>query len=111
MEQFEKLQEWTRRFALLVAKLGIVLEEAGETAFWLEWMQDAGIFPEEKWRATVQEAKELVASFVASVREAKGFTSSIYFLTSDFSYIISSLLILAIGCCITSSSFFTRFSP
>ena len=27
------------------------------------------------------------------------------------SYMISSLLIRAIGCCITSSSFFTRFSP
>jgi hypothetical protein len=40
-------------------------------------MRDAGIFPEAKLREIVQEAKELVAIFVASVRTAKGFTSSI----------------------------------
>src|SRR5208337_5406039 len=60
-----------------VAKLGIVLEEADETVFWLELMQDAGVFPEAKLREIVQEARELVAIFVASVRTAKGFTSSI----------------------------------
>jgi four helix bundle protein len=54
-----------------------VLEEADETAFWLELMRDAGIFREAKLQEIVQEAKELVAIFVASVRTAKGFTSSI----------------------------------
>ena len=63
--------------AEFVAKLGIVLEEADETALWLELMWEAGIFPEAKLREIVQEAKELVAIFVASVRTAKGFTSSI----------------------------------
>ena len=121
MEQFEVLEERTRRFALriiklfrslpktddarilgkqilrsgtsiganyraacrsrsraeFVAKLGIVLEEADETAFWLELMRDAEIFPEAKLRPIVQEAKELVAIFVASVCTAKGVTSSI----------------------------------
>jgi four helix bundle protein len=66
-----------RSRAEFVAKLGIVLEEADETAFWLELMRDAGIFPEAKLHEIVQEAKELVAIFVASVRKAKGFTSSI----------------------------------
>ena len=66
-----------RSRAEFVAKLGVVLEEADETAFWLELMRDAGIFPEVKLREIVQEAKELVAIFVASVRTAKGFTSSI----------------------------------
>ena len=66
-----------RSRAEFVAKLGIVLEEADETAFWLELMLDAGIFPEEKLKDIVHEAKELVAIFVASVRTAKGFTSSI----------------------------------
>src|SRR5271165_3103851 len=66
-----------RSRAEFVAKLGIVLEEADETSFWLEVMRDAGIFPEAKLRAIVQEAKELVAIFVASVRKAKGLTSSI----------------------------------
>jgi four helix bundle protein len=66
-----------RSRAEFVAKLGIVLEEADETAFWLELMRDSRIFPEEKLEEIVHEAKELVAIFVASVRTAKGFTSSI----------------------------------
>ena len=66
-----------RSRAEFVAKLGIVLEEADETAFWLELMRDSRIFPEEKLKDIVHEAKELVAIFVASVRTAKGFTSSI----------------------------------
>ena len=40
-------------------------------------MQEAGVFPEEKLRDIIHEAKELVSIFVASVRTAKGFTSSI----------------------------------
>ena len=66
-----------RSRAEFVAKLGIVLEEADETVSWLELMRDAGIFPEAKLREIVQEAKELVAIFVTSVRTAKGLTSSI----------------------------------
>ena len=66
-----------RSRAEFVAKLGIVLEEADETAFWLELVRDANIFPEAKLRDIIQEAKELVAIFVASVRKAKGLTSSI----------------------------------
>jgi four helix bundle protein len=66
-----------RSRAEFVAKPGIVLEEADETVFWLELMRDAEVFPEAKLREIVQEARELVAIFVASVRMAKGFTSSI----------------------------------
>ena len=66
-----------RSRAEFVAKLGIVLEEADETTFWLEVMRDSRIFPEEKLKDIVREAQELVAIFVASVRTAKGFTSSI----------------------------------
>jgi four helix bundle protein len=66
-----------RSRAEFVAKLGIVLEEADEMVFWLELMRDAGVFPEAKLREIVQEARELVAIIVASVRTAKGFTSSI----------------------------------
>jgi four helix bundle protein len=60
-----------------VAKLGIVLEEADETTFWLELMQDAAIFPDQKLQDLVREANELAAIFVTSVRTAKGFTSAI----------------------------------
>jgi four helix bundle protein len=66
-----------RSRAEFVAKLGIVLEEADETTFWLELMQDAGIFPDQKLQDLVREANELVAIFVTSVRTAKGFTSAI----------------------------------
>lgn len=66
-----------RSRAEFVAKLGIVLEEADETAFWLELMRDADIFPEAKLRNLAQEANELVSFFVASICTAKGFTSAI----------------------------------
>jgi four helix bundle protein len=60
-----------------IAKLGIVLEEADETVFWLELFQEGNIFPPEKLRDLIREANELVAIFVASVRAAKRPTSSI----------------------------------
>jgi four helix bundle protein len=66
-----------RSRAEFVAKLGIVLEEADETAFWLDLMQEAGIFPETRLRDIVRESRELVSIFVTSVRTAKGFTSAI----------------------------------
>jgi four helix bundle protein len=66
-----------RSRAEFVAKVGLVLEEADESAFWLDLMQEAGVFPEEKLRGIIDEAKELVSIFVVSVRTAKGFTSSI----------------------------------
>jgi four helix bundle protein len=61
-----------RSRAEFVAKLGIVLEEADETVFWLELIQELRIFPESKLRAVVREANELVSIFVSSVRTAKG---------------------------------------
>ena len=54
-----------------VAKLGIVLEEADETVFWLELFQEGSVFPAEKLRDLVQEANELVSIFVSSVRTAR----------------------------------------
>ena len=66
-----------RSRAEFVAKLGVVLEEAYETAFWLDLMKEADVFPEEKLQDIVRESRELASIFVASVRTAKGFTSSI----------------------------------
>lgn len=66
-----------RSRAEFIAKLGIVLEEADETTFWLELIQDAGIFTDQKLHSLLREANELVAIFVTSVRTAKGFTSAI----------------------------------
>jgi four helix bundle protein len=61
-----------RSRAEFIAKLGIVLEEADETVFWLELFQEGNIFPAEKLRGLVSEANELVAIFVSSVRTARG---------------------------------------
>jgi four helix bundle protein len=66
-----------RSRAEFVAKPGIVLEEADETVFWLELIQEAAIFPEGKTRSLCKEANELVSIFVSSIRTAKGFTSAI----------------------------------
>jgi four helix bundle protein len=61
-----------RSAADFVSKLGIVLEEADETLFWLELLVDAGVVPTEKIRVALKEANELVSIFVASLRTAKG---------------------------------------
>jgi four helix bundle protein len=66
-----------RSRAEFVAKLGIVLEEADETVYWLEPVQETAIFPEAKLRDLMREANELVSIFVTSVRTAKGFTSTL----------------------------------
>ena len=55
-----------------LAKMGIVEEEADESAFWLELLLDAGLtgLPEaDRLRA---EAEELVAITVSSIRTARG---------------------------------------
>jgi len=54
-----------------------VLQEADETVFRLELFEEGNIFPAEKLRDLVQEANELVAIFVSSVRTAKGVQSDL----------------------------------
>jgi four helix bundle protein len=56
----------------LIAKIGIVLEEADETVYWLELLRDAGMIRAEKLSALIKEANELTSIFVASLRTAKG---------------------------------------
>lgn len=66
-----------RSKAEFIAKLGIVLEEADETVFWLELLFEAGVIRQEKLGSLIKEADELTSIFVASLRTAKGFRSSI----------------------------------
>jgi four helix bundle protein len=56
-----------------VSKLGIVLEEADESLFWLELLVDAGVIQADKAHPLLDEANELVSIFVASLRTAKRF--------------------------------------
>jgi four helix bundle protein len=60
-----------RSKAEFVAKLGVVLEEADETVFWLEMLTDAGIVSGEKMRDLLGEANQLMLIFSASRRTAK----------------------------------------
>lgn len=54
-----------REFA---AKIGVVLEEADETEFWIELLVDAGLADAERTRDLLREAGELVAIFAAARR-------------------------------------------
>jgi len=57
--------------AEFVAKLGIVEEEADESAYWLEMLIDLKAFPEAMLMPLQREAEELTAIVVASIRTAR----------------------------------------
>ncbi len=56
-----------------VAKLGIVEEEADESAFWLELIIDASLMKESKVRPLLAEAGEIVAITASSKKTASRF--------------------------------------
>jgi four helix bundle protein len=60
-----------RSKAEFISKLGIVIEEADETVFWLELLSDSGIIPSPKLRELMVEGNEPVAIFLASRKTAK----------------------------------------
>jgi four helix bundle protein len=64
-----------RSKAEFVAKLEIVLEEADETVFWLELLQESDIVTARKLGSLAQEARELTSIFVASICTAKEIAS------------------------------------
>jgi four helix bundle protein len=66
-----------RSSADFVSKLGIVLEEADETLFWLELLAESGAAHSDQTAPLLKEANELVSIFVASLRTAKGLKSAI----------------------------------
>ncbi|MDD4333141.1 MAG: four helix bundle protein [Patescibacteria group bacterium] len=49
-----------------IAKLGVVIEEADETVYWLELIIEGGILSKELVMPLLQEANELTAIMVAS---------------------------------------------
>jgi four helix bundle protein len=60
-----------RSKAEFVAKMGVVVEEADETVFWLELLAEAGIVAPTRLESLLTEAKELVAIFAASHRTSR----------------------------------------
>ena len=59
-----------RSRAEFVAKIGIVEEEADETAFWLELIIDTGLVKQAQVQPLLDEAGELVAIMAASRKSA-----------------------------------------
>jgi four helix bundle protein len=55
-----------RSKADFIAKLGVVIEEADESAYWLEILIDAGLVKPKKLESLLQEARELTAIFNAA---------------------------------------------
>ena len=48
------------------SKLGIVIEEADECIFWLEFARDEGLKQDEELEKVLREARELTSIFIAS---------------------------------------------
>jgi len=61
-----------RSRAEFIAKIGVVEEEADETAFWLELIVDSNIRGKTQIEALLKEASELVAIMAASRKSAIG---------------------------------------
>ena len=61
----------SRSKAEFIAKVGVVVEEADETVFWLELLGETGIVPQKRLVGLLLEANELLAIFAASQRTAK----------------------------------------
>src|SRR5207244_12290059 len=61
-----------------IAKMGIVQEEADETLFWLELLEESELVSDTKLAAIKQEANELIAITIASIKTARRNRSSNY---------------------------------
>jgi len=61
-----------RTKAEFIAKLGIVLEEADETLYWLEILMECRILNPALLADLMREANELISILVASIKNAKG---------------------------------------
>lgn len=60
-----------RSKAEFIAKLGTVIEEADETAFWLELIMEGDVLPSDRVEPLWSEADELVSIMTASRRTAE----------------------------------------
>ena len=60
-----------RSKADFIAKLGIVLEETDESLYWLEILSETQIVKADLLEPLMEEASELVAIFVTSLKTAK----------------------------------------
>jgi four helix bundle protein len=61
----------SRSRADFVAKMGIVEEECDETVYWIEVLVELGLLPEKRTSALQQEANEILAVTVSSIKTAR----------------------------------------
>jgi len=57
--------------AAFVSKLSIVIEEADESCFWMEFVKDEGLLPQGKIAPLLGEGEELTSIFVAARRTTR----------------------------------------
>jgi four helix bundle protein len=60
-----------RSRAEFISKMGVAVEEADETVFWLEILVETGIVPRARMEKLLAEANELLAILAASQRTAR----------------------------------------
>lgn len=61
----------SRSKAEFITKMGVLVEEADETLFWLELLRDSAIIKASKLESMLDEANQLLAIFTASRRTAR----------------------------------------
>ena len=74
-----------RSRAEFAAKLGIALEEADESLYWLELVRDGKLVPEDKLSLLLKEADELTAILASGRKSAAANTSNLKHQTSYIS--------------------------
>lgn len=60
-----------RSHAEWLARLGVVVEEADESVFWLELLTETGVFKNTKLESLLDEARQLTAIFTAAQSTGK----------------------------------------
>jgi len=60
-----------RSKAEFIAKLGVVIEEADESAFWLEIIIESNLLKKELVKPLLNETNEIIAIMVSSAKSAK----------------------------------------
>lgn len=60
-----------RSSAECIAKLGICVQEAEETLYWLELLLEANLIKEQQIRSLLDEVDQLIAIFVSSIKRQK----------------------------------------
>jgi four helix bundle protein len=58
--------------AAFISKISIVIEEADETEYWMELINEEGLIPDKQMQLIQKEAQELTSIFVSTRRSAQG---------------------------------------